>query len=78
MVKCCFIIAIVPLSLEFLPNFSKSSFKIDLSIVLGMGQNFQSLHKRETSALLDLRRENLKTLPDTKYPFILSFTNSAI
>ena len=48
-----------------------------MSIVLGERQNFIPLDRRETSALLHLRWDELKTLSDTKYPFRLPFSNSA-
>ena len=41
-------------NLEVLPNFSKSSFKTDLSTLLGVKQNCKPLKRKETSALQSL------------------------
>ena len=56
-----------------LPNFSKSSFKTDLSTLLDVGQNFKPFERRETSALLSLQLDKFTTFLDTKKPFNLPF-----
>ena len=56
-----------------------SSFKTDLSMLLGVGKKFKSCERRETSVLLSLRLDKFTTFSDTKIPFNLPFdVNSAI
>ena len=53
--------------------FSKSSFKTDLSTLLGVGQNCKPFERRETSALKSLRLDKFLIFLDTKKLFNLPF-----